>query len=267
MKIKIQNTRLVKEFIFGIVLLVGVWFFENSSAKSFIKAYYDRLVMPVTSIAWDWRLRILDQITRPWMNQKYQQELLIYRDVITSSINKESELLQLKSEIENLKSITNVSLGKSDNMLMTKVISRTNDLWRINSGSLEGVTIGAPVLINGVWWGQVAKTSEYTSWVKTLSSKDNDQSVEIVTNRSVTVTGTLTSRDGVMVVTGLLISDPVSVGDLVVSLGNEKIPAGLPIGRVVGLVIPDEGSLYQYARIAWPIGPDNIRSAIVILSS
>jgi len=100
-----------------------------------------------------------------------------------------------------------------------------------------------------------------------LNNKNFEWPVEVVANSQLTVTGVLTNIDGAMTVGGLLISDPVSIGNLVVSVGKDNIPGGLAIGRVIGTVVPDESSLYQYARIAWPVSDDDLKSVVVLISS
>ena len=256
---------LVELFVAGLVIGVA-WVFDHSVWRERVQSYYDYLVLPIQTRSWEARTRMYEIVIKPWKSRQYQQELLIWREAAAFSASKDAEFAQLKAELENLRALAKISGFADGQYVVSRVISFSGDQWRIGAGSSRGIEEGMPVLVNGVLWGKVASVSDYASWVIPLNGQGQEWPVEVITDQSITVSGVLSTRDGAMVVGGLLISDPVSVGNLVVSVGSGKIPGGLAIGRVIGTVVPDEGSLYQYARIAWPIAEEDLSSVVVLVS-
>ncbi len=151
-------------------------------------------------------------------------------DVIGTNIN-----LELKEEIESLKSSLEIDFVLSDfEIINGVVISRNPSYWLdeivVNKGKDDGIEKGMCVVVSSGIVGYVKEVfSNYSVVILITNSSFNNTSVKI--NNSYLVLEY--DKNGNMIINQLDNSSNIKVGDVVLTSGlTDKYPSGITIGYV-----------------------------------
>lgn len=166
--------------------------------------------------------------------------------ILKSNVEKlestEAENIELKQEIERLKSELNIEHVLSDyDYLNATVISRNSFYWyntlTIDKGSHNGIEEGMVVINSTGLIGKITNVSTFSSDVKLITTTDTDNKISVtVTNGDTKLTGVINGYDsdtGMLTVEGISNTATVSKGDYVYTSGLGGVfPSGILIGKV-----------------------------------
>lgn len=186
-----------------------------------------------------------------------------YDELLASRNTAQEELDAIRVENAQLKTVVNQTTlleeqvaflqEQSYQAVTAKVASRaTNDTAHtiiINKGSTDGVTDGAPVIINnGVLIGTIDSVDEESAAVLLLTSFRSRVSATIQNEQR--SPGIVQGEHNISIGMDFIPQpDTVAIGDTVIASGSdERIPVGLVIGTVRE-VTNEPGSLFQQASI------------------
>ncbi len=142
-----------------------------------------------------------------------------------------SELEYLQSENQELRQLLRAQKRMTPPMIIASVISRGQP--SISVGQADGVKIGQPVLVARMLVGLVKATSHRQSIVNLLFQ----HTVEPVLVKTEHGVEGLVKGDGKnIILTEIPRTATISVGDLVMTIGQEQIPSQLIVGRIQKLI-------------------------------
>lgn len=259
-----QNTVMVRQWawlvLVGLILGLLDWLGYLGSIKIIgnvilnpVEIRVERLKSSYRS-SWD-RLAGSDNVS---------SELQEMRQLVQGEIQLESEINKLRNENFTLKKLIAVHEGNIE-VQMASVLLRMDDGVYINVGARHGIEKGMAVMVDGVLWGQIVDVEKLKSKVKLLNSDGTEWRVAVLNKLGGQVEGILAARDGILEIRGILVSDNVEVGDTIVTMGENDLLYGLPVGKVLSLSVTDETSIYQYASVAWPVDYEHATNVTVII--
>lgn len=167
-------------------------------------------------------------------------------DLLKTSIDRiksiETENIELRQELENMKKELNIKYTLSDyEYLNSTIVSRDINYWyntiTIDKGKTSGIKEEMPVINATGLIGKVISCTNYTSVVKLITTSDTDNkiSVSIVSNGE-KINGLINGYDyknKLLEVEGISNTKTVRVGDIVYTSGLGGIfPSGILIGTV-----------------------------------
>ena len=135
----------------------------------------------------------------------------------------------------------------------------------INAGSRDGIEVGMPVVAGGIALiGRVGEVGYASSQVQLLNDPTSFVNVRVVESRANgTVAGT---SEGNLVLQNVPQTDPLKVGDLIVTSGlGGTLPAALPIG-VVEQITSRDLETQQTAIVRPGVNFDKLETVLVITS-
>ncbi len=134
----------------------------------------------------------------------------------------------------------------------------------IDRGAQDGVSLDAPVIINGsTLVGFVTDLHEHTATVQLLLNPQTSLSVEVEQEGS--PRGLLLGRQFTSLALTTVPRDvTLKPGQAIVSTPRDGMPAGLVIGRI-GNVTRQENEPYQEATVRLPYDPDGLRAVMVLV--
>jgi len=174
-------------------------------------------------------------------------------DLLVSLAVDLSEFEALKMENENLRQQLGFFERQSFQYVPARIIKRsslpTDDIFVIDRGSDDGVTIGSAVVVSeGHLVGKVVQVKEKTSTIQSILGRSSEVAVSLL-NSSRTIG--LGEGSGGALLSLLFIpqDEKITINDLVVTSGlEETVPPGLVVGVITG-VERDEAAPFQTATI------------------
>ena len=174
------------------------------------------------------------------------RDVLKENEILKSNIDKtdslEAENIELKKEIEQLKSELDIDYVLSDyTYLNATVVSRNTGYWyntlTIDKGLQNGVEVGMVVINSTGLIGKIVTVSNFTSDVRLITTTDTNNKISVtVTDGENKITGLINGYDyekGVLEVEGISNTESVNVGDFVYTSGLGGVfPSGILIGKV-----------------------------------
>lgn len=164
---------------------------------------------------------------------------------ISKDVNVNNKMLdginqELKSEIEELKKLNNLSSTLTDfNSLSAVVIERNKMYWFnsivINKGSSSGIKKDMAVISSDGLIGKINKVSKTTSEVKLLTTNDKNEKISVIIKTSDdTIYGIMNGyQDNYLEITSVNKNINVDNNSLVYTSGMGGIfPSGILIGKV-----------------------------------
>jgi rod shape-determining protein MreC len=126
------------------------------------------------------------------------------------------------------------------------------------------VKVGSAVVYKDVLIGKVDKLTSIRSRVVLLTK--SGWSFTVTTQKG--VDGLLVLEGGNLVLKNVLVSDPLSVGDIVLTKGDQELSGGgFPPGLIVGKVESVEkkpSSLFQTARVESPLKITKLSTVFIV---
>ncbi|MCL2756751.1 MAG: rod shape-determining protein MreC [Coriobacteriia bacterium] len=143
-----------------------------------------------------------------------------------------------------------------------RIISRTTDSWNrtvtIDKGSLDGITIGMPVVSANGLMGQIESVGPFSSTVRLLTDPRSGVAVYLQETRTEAVMSG--SQEGLLYLSYISLDAPVNEGEAVITSGVGGVyPKGIVIG-VVFSIFYNPTDMYKTVVVApvewvdYPIG-------------
>lgn len=141
-------------------------------------------------------------------------------------------------------------------------VFRTHRL--LNKGALDGVVIGAPVVVDGsTLVGFITELNEHTAVCRLLFHPQTSLPAEIP--EAEYARGLLSGHLHTSLLLGTIPRDAhIQEGQPVVTVANELTPPALLVG-VVERVYNEENEAYQQARLKVQYDPDNLRAVMIVV--
>ena len=167
-------------------------------------------------------------------------------DLLKTSIDRiksiETENIELRQELENMKKELNITYTLSDyEYLNSTVVSRDINYWyntiTINKGKNSGIKEEMPVINATGLIGKVVSCTNYTSVVKLITTSDTDNKISVsIVSDGEKLNGLINGYDyksKLLEVEGISNTKTVRVGDIVYTSGLGGVfPSGILIGTV-----------------------------------
>jgi len=128
-------------------------------------------------------------------------------------------------------------------LLPARVVGNSRYLY-IDQGKQSGIKVGSGVISQEILIGTVFEVSEHSSKIRLLNDPDSKISVKT----QVGVLGLLQGGDNKLLLTRVLQSDTLNIGDLLGTSGAQELPASILIGKVTELS-EKETEVYQEAIV------------------
>lgn len=180
----------------------------------------------------------------------------------------EAEISVLKKENEDMRRLLGTPLPPSWKFLPARVIGQpTRDYLEINRGQAGGVKEGMAVISGNFLIGIVIKSNEHFARVE-LPSSEEAKILAITRSKpkeGIKSRGLVRGIGKKIIIDKVLLEDELSEGDLVLTMGEENLPADILIGKV-SKVVKDESMLYQQAEIDLLSDESTLDNIFVIVS-
>ncbi len=180
--------------------------------------------------------------------------------------NELKEMEKMARENKELRRLLSLSVQGKRNIISAEILGwdslSSGGLYLINAGSSKGVKVGMPVVYEGFLIGQVWKTEAGSSYVRVtyhpsfrtsaVSSRLGEESLGLVHG----------FMPGKLVMKDIYSAVSLEVGDEIVTSGKEeKIPAGLVLGKVCEV---QESSVLKEAIISLPVHIRSLNEVFVL---
>ena len=187
------------------------------------------------------------------------KSVLEENEILKSNVEKieslEAENIELRQEINKLKSELNVDYVLSDyDYLNATVTSRNSFYWyntlTIDKGKNSGIEEGMVVINSTGLIGKIVNISTFSADVKLITTNDTNNKISVtISSGDNKLTGLINSydyKDGYLKIEGISNTETVNVGDFVYTSGLGGVfPSGILIGRVENIVT----DVYDLAKI------------------
>ncbi len=221
-------------FALGLLLTLSTGSAAVSKVMGWLGTGLDLVEKPAVS------LRELYLEARGWVRER--EELLSRLDMLESENDSLFLALHMKEAIDLRESIMSSCI---DSMADLRLPLSWWDAIRIDRGGIDGVSPGDPVLQDGFLIGRISSVETSRSWVTLISSSSEMIPVVIRETRDVGVVvgdglGGLWLRyvsDGSQIKEGMML-DTALIG--------ESIPAGIPVGSLLGETQNDDSGILEY---------------------
>jgi len=209
------------------ILLLGEWL----GLVQPIASVFERLLQPVVVKTSQMMMVVSRPVTlfkNSFNSARRVQEL---EQEYSYSLAKISELEYLQLENQELRQLLQTQEKMIPVVIAAPIISRGQP--SISAGDEEGVEVGQPVLVAKMMVGLIKSTSSHQSVVSLLSH--NTTSPILVKTKN-GAEGLIVGDGKNILLTEISKEAEVSVGDLVVTVGQEQVRSQLVVGRVQQLI-------------------------------
>ncbi len=181
-----------------------------------------------------------------------------------------ARIVQLrKAEIQNekLKEILNFTEKHPDfSLKVARIIGYSPDNWSnfviIDVGSFDGVKKGDVVVAGGYLIGQVYQVGAFSSSVILVSDKNFKISARCRKTREFVFFQGKNRQEGKLIF--VKPEQDIRIGDIIETEGFDKIPSGIPIGRVKSISYV-EGNFYKDVIVSLNLNPYKVEYVVVFL--
>ncbi len=177
-----------------------------------------------------------------------------------------AEYEEYRLENERLTALLDMATSYNIETTGARVISRSTDSWNrtitIDKGSVDGITIGMPVMSSSGLIGQTESVAANTSVVRLITDEQSAVSVLLQNSRT---EGVLTgSPDGLLYLDYISTDTEVELGEAVVTSGLGGVyPSGITVG-IVSRITGDENDTYR-TIVVTPLASFDINEEVIIL--
>lgn len=188
--------------------------------------------------------RVGDLVTGVWRAPSLLTENRSLRAQLAVQAQYMDTIRDLEREIESLRKLQGLPTLAGRTRIPSKVIGffPYENRLTLDVGSRQGVRVGLPVLAADGLVGRIQVVADEQSQVLLLCSPEPSNQVGALALRDPPLAGLLRGESPTKLI--LELNDPnapVETGDLVVTSGfSERIPRGIPIGRVIQVDRNDE---------------------------
>ncbi len=176
------------------------------------------------------------------------------------------EVATLSAENAALRSQVGVAPRVSGKLIMGSPIGEAPGRLTINVGGSEGVTVGDSVIVGDVLVGRVIGLSAQQSDVL-LPTYEGERVAAAVRSGGVDgvkrASGIVVGQGGQLILEKVVLAEPLSVGDLVMTVG-EGYKRDLVVGRVAEILAQSD-QLFKRARVEPAVEYSNLDRVFVVI--
>ncbi|MBK3333166.1 rod shape-determining protein MreC [Persephonella atlantica] len=175
------------------------------------------------------------------------------------------QLKKVEAENKKLKRLLQFTDKYPDYKLkVARIIGYSPDNWRdfviVDAGSFDGIKKGDLVVANGLLLGQVYQVGAFSSSVILVSDKNFRISARCrKTGEFVFFQGKDRKEGRLMFVKP---EQDIRIGDVVETEGFEKVPSGVPIGKIKSVSYV-EGNFYKNVTVSLSLNPYSIEYVVI----
>ena len=182
----------------------------------------------------------------------------------TILIAENTKLQELAQENKVLREQLGATSSKNQNLIVAKTIGvsplASKRLLILDKGEINGVRENMIVVVKNILIGKIFEVFPRSSSVQLIS--DPDTKISVVTGRK--IKGILEGQFGAeALLTNVVQSDTLKVGDLVSTTGEGDFPSGLVIGQIKE-VKKVEKELFQKAVVAPFLLPESLSTVFLL---
>ena len=252
----------VLRFILFVIFLAGVFFgisFWRTPRTGI--SYLASATGPLIRVLRESALRAGTLVTTPFLASKLAEENQALHTQMRELTEQTANFAELNNENKALRNELNFFEKEKYPHMVARVTARLNEggstFFVVNRGSTDGVSIGMPVVADGVLIGKVIRVQRAGSIVGTLTAAGIKTAATFPGNSK--TAGVIEGELNVNLLMQFIAKDiPVSKNDIVITSGlEEHIPRGLLIGRVA-YVQSNTQDLFQTAYLQPSIRSEEI---------
>ncbi len=260
--------------VITIVVLLGLIIFTAAAGGSFLASLLGFVSTPMQGVATTVTENVtefldLDSLTKDELKSMVQG----LQDQRASLQQELAEYEKVKQENEQLKELLEITEERPENRsLAASVIGRDpNDVFygfSIDKGTLEGISVGDPVITNRGLVGVVSQAYATTSKVTCLLSEDVNVAAVCIEKREsgVIASDIMTANSGLLRLNYLSGDTQLEEGDIITTSGaGGDFPQDLLIGEVKS-VEKSENDVSKYAVIQPSEDLTSVQDVFVIVS-
>lgn len=169
------------------------------------------------------------------------------------------EIVKLREENAALRMQLEAPLPPELGLLPARVIGNSRYLF-IDQGKASGVKAGSAVVSQEILVGTVMEVGEHSSKIKVLT--DPESKIPVRTHNG--ALGLLQGGDNKLMLTRILQSETLEIGDDVGTSGAQVLPGGILIG-IINQLIEEEVEVYQQAVISPSIDYQLLTHVFVVM--
>jgi cell shape-determining protein MreC len=264
--------------LMGCVIFVGM---ERLGWSGMVWQVSEQVTVPVKSVIWGQYDLVQDRLGwwQYWRSE--QEELVRLKFVMREEVLLVAEVAELRKENEELRRLLGATFPGYWEFLPSKVVGWSAGQMVVDKGFDQGLQAGMMVVAApqkdsnlGILVGRVSRLHAQQAWVETVQNQDLIVSVKVRDGKTTGEVGEglLSWRAGELQVDKLLPDEPVKVGDVVLTSGEEGFDieagrgwlAGIPIGVISEVSFERETDVYQQAKVSWLIGSNELDQVFVV---
>jgi len=185
------------------------------------------------------------------------------QDCQTEILSLKSQIASLKEENLSAKKLLGAPLPANWQFSLARVISFGEDEIMISGLDPEGFRVGAVVIAEGIYLGEIESLISKIGRVQLVSSPEAKTVVKIISKKDLTLAGKglLQGRgEGKMIIREILAEEEVGEGDLVV-VPTEAVD--LPVGEIIS-VSYHKGDVFKTAEVKSALYPRSLETVFLI---
>jgi rod shape-determining protein MreC len=229
--------------------------------------YQTPLLRGARAATWD---VIVTRVANLW----HVGQITVKPDVLAQLQALRAENTRLQYELADYKRLRialNAPAYDSYKEIESAVLARPLDTWQteymLSKGSAEGVTVGAPVVVdNGILIGFISAAAPHSSTVRLLLHPQTSLTAQVMTDddASIPARGLLIGQNYTSLLLTIVPRDVhIKTGQPIVTVATPTLPAGLTIGAV-GKVTNKENEPYQQAEVTLPYDVDGLEAVTIL---
>ncbi len=260
--------------VITIVVLLGLIIFTAAAGGSFVASLLGFVSSPMQGVATTVTENVTEFLDLDSLTKDELKSMVQGLQDQRASLQKElAEYEKVKQENEQLKELLKITEERPENRsLAASVIGRDpNDVFygfSIDKGTLEGISVGDPVITNRGLVGVVTQAYATTSKVTCLLSEDVNVAAVCIEKREsgVIASDMMTANSGLLRLNYLSGDTQLEAGDIITTSGaGGDFPKDLLIGEVKS-VEKSENDVSKYAVVQPSEDLTSVQDVFVIVS-
>lgn len=251
-----RHGRFFPVFLIFLIISLVLFFFARQGSFSGVIGFFEGITVP------------LQRVTFGLFNGNSPSEIDKLREENRKLLTELAHQKELEKENKALHDQFQIVTPATTELLPAKVIGMGNETVTIDKGEADGLRIGAIVIYQDNFVGQIVKVSVHKSVVSLLTHKQTSFTGQEVKTESL---GVIKGKGQTIFFENVLLSDTLEKDDLIVTKGdvNEKgegVPPGLVVGKIIS-VHKNPSALFQTAEVESLVDFSRLSTVFVLKSN
>lgn len=203
-------------------------------------------------------------LNQPYQGLKYYRSgtarIIDLENRLAEAIVDRGKLLELEAENQDLRKLLDAPLPQEWSYIVAPVLGRQDQEMILSVGTADGVSLGDSVIYQDTLVGKIKTASAKQSRMLLVTAPASRIAVFASANR---VDGLVTGTGQGLVLSQVLQSSKVEVGQILVTSGLDGTAPRLVVGRVESLATNEQG-LFQEAPVSFDIEPSSFNTVFII---